>query len=71
VNKLAALELEIIAAHRAVRAQAQRYHGYLIVQREAMGLRDHSRLGYVIPPPLGRAATSPARPPGATRSRSS
>ncbi len=43
---------EVVAAHRAARAQAQLHHWYLVVQREAIGLRDHSRLPYVIPPRL-------------------
>ena len=42
----------IVAEHLAVRAQAELYLWYLIVQREAIGLRDHSRLPYVIPPRL-------------------
>ena len=41
-----------LAAYRASRRQAELHYWYLLVQREALGLRDHSRLDefYVIPP---------------------
>ncbi len=53
----------VVAEHRAVRARAELNLWYLVVQREAMGLRDHSRLReqYVIPPPLAAAPARAAR----------
>ena len=43
-------------AHVAARARAELYLWYLQVQREALGLRDHTRLfaTFVIPPRLPR-----------------
>jgi hypothetical protein len=45
---------ELIRAHAEVRKQAELYLWYLVVQREAMGLRQHGDLEdyYPIPPPL-------------------
>jgi hypothetical protein len=41
-----------LAAYRASRRQAELHYWYLMVQREAIGLRSHDRLAepYVIPP---------------------
>jgi hypothetical protein len=46
----------LMAEHAAVRREAELHLWYLVVQREAMGLRHHARLyaTYPIPPRLGR-----------------
>jgi uncharacterized protein DUF6665 len=52
---LDALERETsVERHRALRAEAKRYYWYLMVQREALGFRNHSELEryYRVPPPL-------------------
>ena len=52
---LEALAAEKSAAkHRALRAEAKKYYWYLVVQREALGFRNHRELEryYRIPPPL-------------------
>ena len=52
---LAALDVEkSVARHRALRAEAKKYYWYLVVQREALGFRNHRELErfYPIPPPL-------------------
>jgi hypothetical protein len=44
----------LVAEHAALRAQAELHLWYLVVQREAIGLRQHARLYavYPIPPRL-------------------
>ena len=52
---LAALATETsVAKHRALLAEAKKYYWYLVVQREALGFRNHRELErfYPIPPPL-------------------
>jgi hypothetical protein len=45
---------DLVAEHAAVRREAELHLWYLVVQREAMGLRHHARLyaAYPVPPPL-------------------
>lgn len=42
------------AEHRKVRTEAEKYYWYMMIQREAIGLRNHDDLKrfYPIPPPL-------------------
>ena len=44
----------LIAAHRLLRAEAEKQRWYLVVQREAMGLTRHDDVDrlYPLPPPL-------------------
>jgi hypothetical protein len=54
-NLLTALATETsVARHRLLRAEAKKYYWYLVVQREALGFRNHRELEryYPIPPPL-------------------
>lgn len=63
LSRLAALEAELVsaadraprlAAHEALRREAERYLWYLVVQREAIGLRRHDEVYevYKVPRPL-------------------
>src|SRR5262245_43636943 len=51
-----------VAEHAATRAEAELYLWYLVVQREAIGMRDHARVyeQFVIPRRIGAAAPAPA-----------